>query len=46
MQAFVAGREDAVIVEFRGTEPTNPVDFFTDFTTARISFASKFNFPG
>lgn len=45
-QAFVAVREDAVVVAFRGTEPTNPVDFFTDFTTARVSFEEKFHFPG
>lgn len=45
-QAFVAVREDAVVVAFRGTEPTNPVDFFTDFTTARVAFEDKFNFSG
>jgi len=45
-QAFVAVREDAVAVAFRGTEPTNPVDYFTDFTTARVSFEEKFHFLG
>ncbi len=45
-QAFVAVRNDAVVVAFRGTEPTNPVDYFTDFTTARVAFEDKFRFSG
>ncbi len=45
-QAFMAINNDAVVVSFRGTEPTNPVDFFTDFTTAPIAFKDKFGFSG
>lgn len=45
-QAFVAVRPDAVVVSFRGTEPTNPVDLFTDFTTTRVDFEEKFPFDG
>ena len=29
-QAFVAGTDDFIIVSFRGTQPTNPVDWLTD----------------
>jgi triacylglycerol lipase len=45
-QAFVAARPGDVVVSFRGTEPTNPVDLFTDFTTARVAFSDKFQFTG
>ncbi len=45
-QAYVAVREGLVVVAFRGTEPSNPVDYFTDFTTARVAFEDKFRFSG
>ena len=45
-QAYVAVRSDAMIVAFRGTEPTNLRDFLTDFDAGQIPFETKFQFSG
>jgi triacylglycerol lipase len=44
-QAYVAARSDAVVVAFRGTEPTNLQDFATDFDAAQVPFETKLDFP-
>jgi hypothetical protein len=43
-QAYVAVCPDAVIVAFRGTEPTNWRDFMTDFSVGQIPFERTFHF--
>lgn len=45
-QAYVAARPDAMIVAFRGTEPTNLRDFAADFDAGQIPFETKFQFLG
>lgn len=45
-QGYVAVRDDAVVVAFRGTEPTNPLDYFTDFNSDCVAFEEIFNFSG
>jgi triacylglycerol lipase len=45
-QAYVAVRDDATIVAFRGTEPTNVRDFATDFDARQIPFETKFQISG
>lgn len=44
-QAYVAARSDAVVVAFRGTEPTNLQDFATDFDAAQVPFEARPDFP-
>ena len=43
-QACVAVRPDALVVAFRGTEPTKPRDFATDFDAGQVPFETKFGF--
>ncbi len=38
-QAFVATREDMILIAFRGTEPTNIKDLYTDIQVPQASFA-------
>jgi len=45
-QAYVGIRSDAVIIAFRGTEPTNEQDFATDFDARQIPFETKLHFKG
>ena len=45
-QAYVAVRADAIVIAFRGTEPTNERDFTTDFDARQIPFETKLHFSG
>jgi len=45
-QAYAAVRSDAVIIAFRGTEPTNLTDFATDFDAAQAPFETTLHFSG
>lgn len=36
--AFLAVRPDVIVVAFRGTEPTNPRDYLTDFNASQVPF--------
>ena len=45
-EAYVAVRPDAIIVAFRGTEPTNLRDYAADFDVGQIPFETKFPFLG
>jgi triacylglycerol lipase len=45
-QAYAAVRSDAVIVAFRGTEPTSLRDFTTDLDARLVPFETKFQFSG
>lgn len=45
-QAYLGVRPDALVLAFRGTEPSNLADFATDFDARQVPFEAKFGLTG